>query len=118
MDPRSCRLLGFFAPIEGKVDLPFVMGEEDKVALQCSPENLGAATFWNQKVWNMTNKTTYVQIEAQLNNQDVVWNNNQVPEHLLLKIKNLVNGNINSRNKEDQQDQKQLWLDLMGLTIN
>jgi len=38
LDPRSCRLFGFFAPIEEPLELPFRMGEEDKYALRLSPE--------------------------------------------------------------------------------
>jgi len=108
LDPRSCRLVGFFAPIQENLDLPLEMGEEDKVALLCSPENLGAATHWNQRIWNMTYQTKYAQIESQLNNPDVVWNNNKVPQKLLLRIKEITSGDINSRNKDDIQDQQQL----------
>ena len=115
LDPRSCRLIGFFAPIQQNLDLPLKMGEEDKVALLCSPENLGAATYWNQRVWNMTRETKYAQIQTDLNNADVVWNNNKVPQNLLLRIKEITSGDINSCNKEDIQEQQQLWLDLMEL---
>ena len=93
------------------------MGEEDKYALRSSPENLGAATFWNQRIWNMTKKTVYAEIEA-LNNISSAWNNNEVPEETMLKIKDIVSGDINSRNKEDQVEQNNLWMELMALTMS
>ena len=103
LDPRSCHLLGFFAPVEEPLELPFRMGEEDKFALRISPENLGAATFWNQKIWNMV-KAEFAEVKT-LNSISEFWNNNKIPEELMLRITDIVSGSVKS-NKDDQLEQK------------
>ena len=32
LDPRSCKLLGFFAQVNGPSGIPFILGEEDEEA--------------------------------------------------------------------------------------
>ena len=51
---RSCRLLGFFAPIDVNVRLPMVMGLEDKMIFRLAPEDLGAPSTWIYRIFNMT----------------------------------------------------------------
>ena len=54
------------------------MGAEDKVALRISPENLGAATLWNQKIWNMV-KAEFAEVKT-LNSISEFRNNGKIPE--------------------------------------
>ena len=41
LDPRSCKLIGFFAQIHVPAGVPFTLGEEDKLSLRLGPEELG-----------------------------------------------------------------------------
>ena len=68
------------------------MGEQDKLALRISPPNLGAATFWIQKIWNL-DKTKLKEVRN-LNSISERWNNNKIPEELLDSIADIVSGNI------------------------
>ena len=41
LDPRSCKLVGFFAQSNIPAGAPFIMGEEDKMSLRLCPDDLG-----------------------------------------------------------------------------
>ena len=45
LDPRSCKLLGFFAQVAGPSGTPFTLGEEDKISLRMDPEDLGVFSY-------------------------------------------------------------------------
>ena len=53
LDSRSCKLLAFFAPFDTEIRLPFVMSEEDKLAMRINPMDLGAPVKWYREVCNM-----------------------------------------------------------------
>ena len=40
LDPRSCKLLGFFSQFQISAGAPFTMGEEDSLSLRLGPEYL------------------------------------------------------------------------------
>ena len=39
LDPRSCKLFGFFTQFQNQAGAPFIMGEEDKLSLRLGPED-------------------------------------------------------------------------------
>ena len=81
---RSCKLIGFFAPIDATVRLPMVMGIEDKLILRLAPEDLGAPATWIQKIFNMTWQEAH--LIYKLNNVANDWNENELNKEMLNEI--------------------------------
>ena len=57
LDPRSCKLVGFFTQFNIPTGAPFFMGEEDKISLRLGPDDLGVPAYRMNKIWNMNRKS-------------------------------------------------------------
>ena len=98
---RSCRLIGFFVPIDVNVRLPMVMGLEDKMIFRLAPGDLGAPSTWIFSIFNMTWKQIpHIQ---KLNDVSDEWNENTLSKRMLEEIQEMVIGDMTSRNEEDQK---------------
>ena len=80
-------------------NLPWKMGEEDKLALRINPRDLGAPVSWFKQIWNWSKdgKKTL----GQLNNNASAWNGNTIAPELLARVNELVKGDIQSMNPHD-----------------
>ena len=105
LDPRSCKLLGFFTQIKTPANAPFNLGEEDKMSLQLNPDQLGVPVQLMNKIWNMFGPSSV----HTLNTSHNTWTQNEpAPQGLLQKVCRMLNGNIRSMNQDDQVEQKDL----------
>ena len=74
VDPRSCRLIGFFAPVVEKVGVLFALGEADKLSFRLVPDHSGAPVGWFRDLWNMDKDANVIT----LNEEGTLWSNNQI----------------------------------------
>ena len=78
LDSRSCRLLAIFAPFDTAVQVPFKLGEEDKLAFRVNQFNLGVPLKWYRIINNLVDAT--VDKISRINTD--AWNN-ALPEDLV-----------------------------------
>ena len=111
LDSRSCKLLAIFAPFDTPVTVPFKLGAEDALAFRINQFNLGAPLKWYRLVNNMREVT----MDKISNINTEIWNNT-LPEDLVKDCYELALYDSESRNEEDQQDQKDLWIRMFERT--
>ena len=92
----------------GPAKAPFTLGEEDKLSLRLPPNSLGGVVTWMSMIWNMP-RDGYVRTLNDIKSQ---WDINEIPPELLNEIQWLVKYDVQSRNKEDQFDQKRMYIKL------
>ena len=111
LDSRSCRLLAIFAPFDTEVSVPFKLGAEDTLAFRINHFNLGVPLKWYRIINNMVEVT--MDKISKINTE--TWNNT-LPEDLVQDCYELALYDAQSRNEEDQQDQKDLWIRMFERT--
>ena len=86
LDPRSCKLLGFFAQVHVPSGAPFVLGEEDKISLRLDPEDLGVFSHRFSKIWNMSKPTEVLS----LNTSGHIWAGAALCQAIIEQIQDVV----------------------------
>ena len=105
LKPQTCKSLKIFAPFDTTVELPFVLGAEDKLAFRLDQFNLGAPVKWYRELTNMSGVTK--ENLKKLSNSTL--NENVLPEELEDACYNLALYDMLSLNPEDQKEQKSLY---------
>ena len=114
LNSRSCKLLKLFAPFDTVVELPMQLGVEDTFAFRLNQFNLGAPVQWFREICNMC-EVTHEKLQR-LNRNPDLWNGNQIPTELFPSIYNIAAYNAQSRNPQDQEEQKILYIKLFEIT--
>ena len=114
LNSRSCKLLKLFAPFDTVVELPMQLGVEDTLAFRSNQFNLGAAVQWFREICNMCD-VTHEKLQR-LNRNPDLWNGNQIPTELFPSFHNIAAYDAQSRNPQDQEEQKILYIKLFEIT--
>ena len=113
LDSRSCKLLKIFAPFDTVVQLPMQLAAEDKIGFRLIQSNLGVPIQWYREVCNMC-EVTNVKIQR-LNRYPELWNGNEVPSEMFGDCFNIALYNSQSRNPQDQEEQKTLYINMFEM---
>ena len=70
-----------------------------------------APTSWIRQIWNWDESHVSLS-KLNLSRDPWSWNNNAVPSHMFPKIKEVLQGNVESRNAEDQYSQRTVYYHL------
>merc|ERR1711867_228584 len=114
LNPRSTKLVAVFSPWDEKIQLPFVLGAEDALAMRLPPHQLGAPTRWFRQLSNIDGSlTSKATIRSKINSGE--WAS-QPTKEILDKCCEIGQYNSQSRNIDDMIEQKRLWLMMFKAT--
>ena len=106
LDSRSCKLLAIFAPWCTEISLPFELGVEDALAFRLPPVAFGAPLRWYRQVNNLRDKGI-TKSNLKIDSGD---GNDEYLKELTDLCYKVALYDPESRNEEDQWDQKELWI--------
>ena len=89
--------------------LPFELGAEDALAFRLNPWQLGAPLRWYRIMNNLRGKGITKEMIQRINSGD--WPTD-FPPKLVEACYNVALYDSESRNEEDQWDQKELWINM------
>ena len=112
LDSRSCKLLALFAPWCTEISLPFELGAEDALAFRIPPYHSGAPVRWYRLMNNLKGKGT-TKSSMTINSGDWLT---EFPRELSDLCYQVALYDPESRNEQDQWDQKDLWIKMHEAT--